>query len=57
MSAPPRPSSPPPTGRGNLPGSPQFDPIINPRILTFGIVGLVLLGGAFLAILAIAGGP
>jgi hypothetical protein len=57
MSAPPRPFSPPPTGRGKLPGSPQFDPIIDPRILTLGIVGLILLGGAFLAILAIAGGP
>jgi hypothetical protein len=62
MSAPPRPSAPPLTrrdpgiGPAKLPGSPQFDPIIDPRILTIGIVGLVLFGGAFLVILALSGG-
>jgi hypothetical protein len=59
MSAPPRPPVAPPAIRS--PGAPQmkqpqFEPIIDPRILVVGIVGLILFGGAFVAILAIAGG-
>ncbi|MEI6775678.1 MAG: hypothetical protein WCK70_02130 [Chloroflexales bacterium] len=38
-----------------FPGSPRFEPMINPRILAVGIIGLVLFGGIFLAILSISG--
>jgi Na+-transporting methylmalonyl-CoA/oxaloacetate decarboxylase gamma subunit len=38
-----------------LPSSPRFEPVINPRILIFGVVGLILFGGIFLVILAMSG--
>ncbi|NTW01526.1 MAG: hypothetical protein HGA19_09475 [Oscillochloris sp.] len=38
-----------------LSGSPRFEPIINPRLLTFGIIGLVFLGVVFLVFLAMTG--
>lgn len=38
-----------------LPPPPGFEPIINPRILTFGIVGLLVLGGFFFLALLAAG--
>lgn len=38
-----------------LPGPPRFEPIIDPRVLTFGIIGLALFGVCFLAILAFSG--
>lgn len=34
----------PPTGEQRLPGPPRFEPIIDPRILTFGLIGLAGLG-------------
>lgn len=40
-----------PTGDQRLPGPPRFEPIIDPRVLTFGIFGLLLFGGFFLAVL------
>jgi hypothetical protein len=60
MSAPSRPAQPPPAmGAGlppsQMPGGPRFEPVINPRILTIGVVGLILFGGVFLAILAMSG--
>lgn len=61
MSQPPRPST-PPTMRGptsqptKLPGAPKFEPVIDPRILTFGLVGLACFGVIFFAILSFAGG-
>ena len=64
----PRPiATPPPSGTGSatpvrlppaeqrLPTPPRFEPIIDPRILTFGIVGLLIFGAIFLAILFLAG--
>lgn len=48
-SARPRPSQQP------LPGPPRFEPIIDPRVLTFGIIGLVVFGGFFLIALLLAG--
>lgn len=64
---PPRPSS-LPTSRFDLPNSndynqawmpapPKFDPIIDPRILGFGIAGLVAFAIIFGALLAITGSP
>lgn len=44
-----------PTGEQRLPGPPRFEPIIDPRILTFGIVGLLVLGGFFLVVVAFSG--
>ncbi|MEI7772502.1 MAG: hypothetical protein WCI67_21110 [Chloroflexales bacterium] len=60
-SAPPRPSPPPIMGGvgqqpTQFPGSPRFEPVINPRILAIGAIGLILFGGVFLAILALSGG-
>ncbi|MEI7645985.1 MAG: hypothetical protein WCJ55_17080 [Chloroflexales bacterium] len=53
---PPGPTTPPQIGvPTQFPGSPRFEPVINPRILTIGIVGLIIFGGVFLAILAIFG--
>lgn len=53
------PPPPPPMSAGqptsSFPGSPRFEPVINPRILVVGIVGLILFGGIFLATLAISG--
>lgn len=68
-SAPPRASSPWPTttpgsglprarlpsGQQQLPGPPRFEPIIDPRILGIGIVGLVLLGGLALLLFFMSG--
>ncbi|PDW03634.1 hypothetical protein [Candidatus Viridilinea mediisalina] len=34
-------------GEQKLPPPPQFEPIISPRILAFGIVGLIVFGGLF----------
>jgi hypothetical protein len=62
VGAPQRPFTPPPTSRGpaaaqtKIPATPQFDPIIDPRVLTLGIVGLLLFGVVFLVILAVSGG-
>lgn len=39
-----------------LPPPPQFEPIINPRILTFGIVGVIVIGGFFGLVLLVASG-
>lgn len=61
MRLPPGPTSadmPPPRlprGEQRLPGPPKFEPIIDPRVLTFGIVGLLALGAFFLVLLALSG--
>jgi len=55
-SFPPAPSSPPPSsasppylsGTPQLGGPPRFEPIIDPKVLAFGIVGLLVLAGAWL---------
>jgi hypothetical protein len=44
-----------PSGEQRLPGPPRYEPIIDPRILAFGVVGLLILGGFFLLALLIAG--
>jgi hypothetical protein len=44
-----------PSGEQRLPGPPRFEPIIDPRILTVGIVGLLVLGAFFLVALALGG--
>lgn len=54
-SAPSLPSPRLPSGEQRLPGPPKFEPIIDPRILTFGILGLLVLGGAFVVLLALGG--
>ncbi len=43
---PPPPPEPPrmPTSATQLPGAPRFEPIIDPRILLFGILGLIVIG-------------
>jgi hypothetical protein len=58
-------STPPPTfGAGSLPpqmeqtqlpGSPRYEPVIDPRVLVFGIVGLIVFGIVFLVILSVTG--
>jgi hypothetical protein len=40
----------PPSGESRMPGPPRFEPIIDPRILAFGIIGLVIFGGIFIAV-------
>lgn len=47
--APPPPPEPPrlPASSANLPSAPRFEPVIDPRILTIGIIGLVFLGVLF----------
>lgn len=45
----------PPSAEQRLPGPPRFEPIIDPRVLTFGIIGLVLFGGFFFLVLMIGG--
>jgi hypothetical protein len=45
-----------PQGEQRLPGPPRFEPIIDPRILGFGILGLFVFGGFFLVVLLLAGG-
>lgn len=42
-------------GEQRLPGPPRFEPIIDPRILTFGIVGMAILGVFFVVVLALSG--
>jgi hypothetical protein len=65
-SAPPRPVQLPPSGANlprprtpsgeqRLPGPPRYEPIIDPRILAFGIIGLLFLGGLFFLALLLAG--
>lgn len=44
-----------PTGEQRLPGPPRFEPIIDPRVLTFGIIGLVIFGGFFFVVLLLSG--
>lgn len=44
-----------PSGEQRLPGPPRFEPIIDPRILGFGILGLFVFGGFFLVALLLAG--
>jgi hypothetical protein len=44
-----------PSGEQRLPGPPGFEPIINPRILTIGIIGLVIFGGLFFLALLLSG--
>ncbi|NTU82300.1 MAG: hypothetical protein HGA45_23465 [Chloroflexales bacterium] len=44
-----------PSAEQRLPGPPSFEPIINPRVLTLGIIGLVIIGGFFFLALLIAG--
>jgi len=66
----PRPSAPPmstasnssavprmrlPPDEAQPPNPPRFEPIINPRVLTFGLIGLVVCGGCFLLALLLAG--
>jgi hypothetical protein len=63
-SAPPRPVKLPtstnlqpprlPSGEQRLPSPPRYDPIIDPRVLAFGIIGLVLLGGFFFVALLLS---
>jgi hypothetical protein len=40
----------PASGDGRLPSAPRFEPVINPKILAFGIVGALVLAGAALLI-------
>lgn len=44
-----------PTGEQRLPGPPRFEPIIDPRVLTFGIFGLFIVGGLFFLALLLSG--
>lgn len=44
-----------PSGEQRLPSPPRYEPIIDPRILAFGIIGLLFLGGFFLLLLLFAG--
>jgi hypothetical protein len=58
-SAPPSPrgfTMPPGSAQPQRLSTPRFDPLINPLILVVGIVGLLILGGAGLFLLA-QGGP
>lgn len=45
----------PPSGEQRLPSPPRFEPIIDPRVLTFGIIGLVVFGGFFFLALLLSG--
>jgi hypothetical protein len=49
------PSSRLPSGEQRLPSPPRFEPIIDPRVLTFGILGLLGLGAFFLVVLFLSG--
>ena len=40
----------PHVGRERLPTSPQFEPLINPRVLAIAIIGLLVLGGLALVV-------
>jgi hypothetical protein len=45
----------PPMTSTKTPGAPRWEPIIDPRILIFGIIGVIVLGGFFLLALLFAG--
>lgn len=45
----------PPVTSAKMPGAPRWEPIIDPRILVFGVVGVILLGGFLLVVLLFAG--
>jgi len=45
---------PPPGGDQRLPSATRFEPVINPKILAFGIVGVLLLAGAALLVSGLA---
>lgn len=49
------PRVPQPTGEQRLPGPPRFEPIIDPRVLTVGLIGLVIVGGLFFLALLLTG--
>jgi hypothetical protein len=38
-------------GKPALPAPPRFEPIVNPRVLAFGIAGLLVLGAIGLVVL------
>lgn len=44
-----------PTGDPKLPSPPRFEPIIDPRVLTFGVLGMLVFGLFLLVLFAIAG--
>lgn len=44
-----------PSGEQQLPGPPQFEPIIDPRILAFGVLGVLIFGAFLLVTLYVAG--
>lgn len=44
-----------PSGKQQLPRPPRFEPIIDPRILLFGILGIAVLGGLVLLFLFLSG--
>lgn len=44
-----------PTGSSPLPGPPRFEPIVNPRVLLFGVLGVIVFGGFFLVLLFVSG--
>jgi len=46
---------PPQMEQTQLPGSPGYEPVIDPRVLVFGIVGLIVFGIVFLVILSVTG--
>jgi hypothetical protein len=45
----------PPMTSAKTPGAPRWEPIIDPRILVFGIIGVIVLGGFLLVALLLAG--
>lgn len=44
-----------PSGQQQLPGPPRFEPIIDPRVLSIGIAGFVILGGLALLLFFLSG--
>ena len=40
--------------QGKLPTAPRFEPVISPRVIALGVVGLVVLGGLFLVVLGLS---
>lgn len=44
-----------PTSSSPLPGPPRFEPIVNSRVLLFGILGVIVFGGFFLIVLFVSG--
>jgi hypothetical protein len=51
---PARPTKPARLGQASTPATPRFEPILNPRVVIFGIVGLVLLGVLALVVLGLS---